>query len=132
MKKQYYKIFTVTVCLGLLSSQAFSMRYASVRDGAESILYGSEKISAPFLMKIIERIDEPETDPRRKSLKIRDDSESKDVVLQTAESIKSKLTSERKSLTDTVTRIEELLKLDLEAFDPIPLSYLLERIHAEY
>ena len=137
-KTQKMLVFTIFSCL--LSNQSYGVKYANVCDGAEGLLYGHKEISAPFLMRIIERIDEPETDRRRQGIKIREKEESEEVVKNSKKALSERIDSFKDNESNEVNkvikamnkRVKELLEFDLSSFDPIPLSYLLEKINSEY
>ncbi len=140
MIKKTQRMLVLAIFSCIFSTQSYGIRYVNVRDGADSVLYGHEKISAPFLMRIIEKIDEPERDRRRKNIKIRGKEESEEVVKNSKKALSEKIDNFKDDESNEVNkvikamnkRVNELLEFDLSSFDPIPLSYLLAKINSEY
>ena len=137
MIKKTQKMLVLTVFSCLLSTPSYAIRYADICDGADRVLYGHKEISAPFLMRIIEKIDEPETDRRRHGIKVREKEESEEVVKNSKKALSEKVNNFKDDESNEVVRsinkrVRELLEFDLSSFDPVPLSYLLEKINNEY
>lgn len=140
MTKKIWKVLTFAVFSCAFSTSSYGIKYSNVCDGAESILYGHKKISTPFLSKVIEKIDEPERDRRRQSIKIRGKEESEEVISNSKKALCEKVDKFKANQSNEVNeviqsmnkRVKELLEFDLSSFDPIPLSYLLEKINNEY
>lgn len=132
--KNVQKVLGVGLFACIFSSSSFGIRYANVCDGADIVLYGSREVSPALLMKITESIEEPEMDRGRKGIKIRDEKESEKVVLVVKKALQEKINSiQAGGKVDSVsTRIMKLLELDLSYFNPVAVSYLLEKIYNEY
>lgn len=132
-KKIKFSLF-FTAFSFLFATHSFAVRYANILDGAERILYGREKISAPFLMILIENINEKERDRNRQHIKIRSEEESKAVIEESKKALLEKIEKNKtdEELFNENKRVAELLSLDTSFLDPIPFSYLLEKINSEY
>lgn len=126
------KIFSFIVfsSLCLLSVQIKAMKVSCIRDGAEEILYGMEEVRPVLVSEIIHNIQRPEQDCRLQ-FKIREKKESEEIIKEIRKNLLIQLNNNEES--DIEKRLYSFLTMEeLNYFDPIPLSYLIERINYEY